>query len=375
MEAQGSVLTNKYAEGYPGRRYYAGCEFVDVCEKLAIERAKQLFGVDHANVQPHAGAQANMAAYFGVLSPGDTVMGMSLDHGGHLTHGASVNFSSKIYNFVQYGVDRELETIDFEQVERLAKERKPQLIVAGITAYTRTLDFERFRQIADEVGAKLMVDMAHIAGLIAKGEHPSPAPHADIITTTTHKTLRGPRGGMILCKADIARDIDRAVFPNAQGGPMEHTIAAKAVAFQEALQPAFGDYQKAIRVNASALADGLRAGGIRLVSGGTDNHMVLADVSPLGITGRQAEEALVAVNIVTNRNAIPFDTKPPRVASGIRVGTPAVTTRGMGVQEMGQLAKMIIRVVTSIGDDTVTRQIKDEVAAMSARFPVPGIDD
>jgi glycine hydroxymethyltransferase len=374
MEAQGSVLTNKYAEGYPGRRYYAGCEFVDVCERLAIERAKKLFEVDHANVQPHAGAQANMAAYFGVLSPGDTVMGMSLDHGGHLTHGSSVNFSSKLYKFVQYGVDRELETIDFEQVETLAKEHRPQLIVAGITAYTRVLDFERFKQIADEVGAKLMVDMAHIAGLIAKGEHPSPAPHADIITTTTHKTLRGPRGGMILCKADIARDIDRAVFPNAQGGPMEHTIAAKAVAFQEALQPAFAEYQKAIRVNAKALAEGLSAGGIRLVSGGTDNHMVLADVSPLGITGRQAEEALVAVDIVTNRNAIPFDTKPPRVASGIRVGTPAVTTRGMGVAEMQKIAGMIIRVVTNIGDEGVSRQVKDEVAALSSRFPVPGID-
>lgn len=374
LEAQGSVLTNKYAEGYPGRRYYGGCEFVDVAERFAISRAKEVFGADHANVQPHSGAQANMASYFSTLSPGDTVMGMSLDHGGHLTHGASVNFSAKVYNFVQYGVDRELETIDFKEVERLAKEHQPKLIVAGITAYTRTLDFPKFREIADEVGAKVMVDMAHISGLVAGGAHPSPVDSADIITTTTHKTLRGPRGGMILCTSELARDVNRAVFPNAQGGPLEHVVAAKAVAFGEALAPEFSIYQHSVVENAKALADELSSGGLRLVSGGTDNHMVLVDLTPFDITGRQAEEALGKVNVVANRNAIPYDPKPPRVASGVRLGTPACTTRGMGVMEMRRIAQLIIRTITNIDDQAVEREVRDEVLSMAERFPVPGID-
>ena len=374
LEAQGSVLTNKYAEGYPGRRYYGGCEFVDVAERLAIERAEALFNADHANVQPHSGAQANMAAYFALLSPGDTVMGMGLDHGGHLTHGSPVNFSAKIYNFVPYGIERELELIDYDGVERLAKEHRPKLIVTGATAYTRIIDFPCFRQIADEVGATLMVDMAHIAGLIAAGEHPSAIPHAHLVTSTTHKTLRGPRGGLILSTSELARDVDRAVFPNAQGGPMEHTIAAKAVAFGEASKPEFVAYQQQIRANARALADELNAGGMRLVSGGTDNHMVLVDVTPLGITGRQAEEALGKVNIVANRNTIPFDPKPPRVASGMRLGTPAVTTRGFGVDEMSRVGRLILRALANVGDEGVEREIRDEVLSLAAEHPVPGID-
>ena len=374
LEAQGSVLTNKYAEGYPGRRYYGGCEFVDVTERLAIGRAKELFGAEHANVQPHSGAQANMAAYFAALSPGDTVLGMSLAHGGHLTHGSPVNFSAKLYNFVGYGVDRELELIDYDEIERLAKEHRPRLIVAGATAYTRTIDFSRMGQIAKEVGAKLMVDMAHIAGLIAAGEHPAALPHAQIVTSTTHKTLRGPRGGLILTTSELARDVDRAVFPNAQGGPLEHVIAAKAVAFGEALRPEFVDYQKAIRANAVALAEGLQAGGLRLVSGGTDNHMLVVDVTPLDLTGRQAEEALGEANIVANRNAIPYDPKPPRVASGMRLGTPAITSRGFGIAEAAQVAALILRILANPGDDAVKREVKDEVLALAERFPVPGID-
>ena len=374
LEAQGSVLTNKYAEGYPGRRYYGGCEFVDVAERIAIDRAKTLFDAEHANVQPHSGAQANMAAYFASLSPGDTVMGMGLDHGGHLTHGSSVNFSAKIYNFVPYGVDRELELIDYDDVERLAKEHRPKLIVTGATAYPRIIDFPRFRQIADEVGAMLMVDMAHIAGLVAAGEHPSPVPEAQIVTTTTHKTLRGPRGGMILSTSELARNVDRAVFPNAQGGPLEHVIAAKAVAFSEAMKPEFVEYQKSIRANARALADGLKAGGMRLVSGGTDNHMALVDVTPLDLTGRQAEEALDKVNIIVNRNAIPYDTKPPRVASGMRVGTPAISSRGFGTAEASKVAQLIVRMLSNIGDEAVEREVRDEVLSLTSRFPVPGID-
>ena len=374
LEAQGSVLTNKYAEGYPGRRYYGGCEFIDVAERLAIERAEALFNVDHANVQSHSGAQANMAAYFALLSPGDTVMGMGLDHGGHLTHGSPVNFSAKLYNFVPYGVDRELELINYDELERLAKEHRPKLIVTGATAYTRTIDFPRFRQIADEVGATLMVDMAHIAGLIAAGEHPSAIPHAQLVTSTTHKTLRGPRGGLILSTSELARDVDRAVFPNAQGGPMEHTIAAKAVAFGEALKPEFVAYQQQIRANARALADELNAGGMRLVSGGTDNHMVLVDVTPLGITGRQAEEALGKVNIVANRNTIPFDPKPPRVASGMRLGTPAVTSRGFGVDDTSKVGQLILRALANVGDEGVEREIRHEVLSLAAQHPVPGID-
>ena len=374
LEAQGSVLTNKYAEGYPGRRYYGGCEFIDVVETIAIERAKGLFGVEHANVQPHSGAQANMAAYFALLKPGDTVMGLSLAHGGHLTHGSPVNFSSKLYNFVPYSVDRELELIDYDGLEQLAKEHRPKLIVTGATAYPRFFDFKRLREIADSVEAKLMADIAHIAGLIAAGEHPSPVAHAQVITSTTHKTLRGPRGGMILSDGDLAKAVDRGVFPNAQGGPLEHVVAAKAVAFGEAMKPEFVEYQKSIRANASTLAEGLAAGGLRLVSGGTDNHMVLADVSPLGITGREAEEALGRSNIVINRNAIPYDPRPPRVASGIRMGTPALTTRGMGTAELQRIAELIARVLNSPADETVIREVHDEALSIAERFPVPGID-
>ena len=365
LEAQGSVLTNKYAEGYPGRRYYGGCEFVDVAETIAIQRGKQLFDAEHVNVQPHSGAQANMAAYFATITPGDTVMGMSLDQGGHLTHGASVNFSAKLYNFVPYGVDRELELIDYDEVERLAKEHRPKLIVTGATAYTRIIDFPRFRQIADEVGAELMVDMAHIAGLVAAGEHPSPVPSAQIVTTTTHKTLRGPRGGMIICDEDHRRNVDRAVFPNMQGGPLEHIIAAKAVAFAEAMTPEFAAYQKGIVVNARAMADELRAGGMRLVSGGTENHTVLVDMTPMDLTGRQAEEALGEVGIVVNRNAIPYDEKPPRVASGMRLGTPAITSRGMGESEARQVGRLIIRSLTNLGDASVQSQVKSEVLSLA----------
>jgi len=374
LEAQGSVMTNKYAEGYPGRRYYGGCEFVDVAESLAIDRAKKLFGAEHANVQPHSGAQANMAAYFATISPGDTAMGMSLDHGGHLTHGASVSFSAKIYNFVSYGVDRETELIDYDEVERLAKEHRPKLIVAGASAYTRIIDFPRFRQIADEVGAKLMVDMAHIAGLIAADEHPSPLPYAEIVTSTTHKTLRGPRGGLILSNADLARPVNSAVFPNMQGGPLEHVVAAKAVAFNEAMTPEFAEYQKSIRANAVALAEELQAGGLRLVSGGTDNHIVLVDLTPMNITGRQAEEALGAVNIVVNRNAIPYDENPPRTASGMRLGSPAITSRGMGVKETKRIGQLILKMLANMGDDGIMREVRDEVIATCANFPVPGID-
>lgn len=374
LEAQGSVLTNKYAEGYPGRRYYGGCEFIDITESIAIERAKKLFGVEHANVQPHSGAQANMAAYFAVLKPGDTVMGLNLDHGGHLTHGSPVNFSSKIYNFVSYSVDRESELIDYEGLENLALEHRPKLIVTGATAYPRVFDFKRLREIADSVEAILMADIAHIAGLVAADQHPSPVSHAQIVTSTTHKTLRGPRGGMILSDIPLAKAVDRAVFPNSQGGPLEHIIAAKAVAFGEAMEPEFVDYQKSIRANARALADGLARGGLRLVSGGTDNHMVLADVTPLDITGKQAEEALVRSNIVVNRNTIPYDPKPPRVASGIRLGTPAVSSRGMGEQELTRIAEMIVKALHYIGDESVERELRDETLSIAARFPTPGID-
>ena len=374
LEAQGSAMTNKYAEGYPGRRYYGGCEFVDVAEQIAIERAEKLFQADHANVQPHSGAQANMAAYFASLEPGNTVMGLSLDHGGHLTHGSPVNFSAKIYNFVPYTVDRELELIDYDEVERLAKEHRPRVIVTGATAYSRTIDFPKFREIADEVGAKLMVDMAHIAGLVAAGEHPSPVGSAQIVTSTTHKTLRGPRGGLILCDDDVNRDVDRAVFPTAQGGPREHTIAAKAVAFQEAMTPEFVDYQRQIRANAVALSRTLEEGGLRLVAGGTDNHMFLVDLTPMKVTGRKAEEALGRANIVINRNAIPYDPKPPRVASGVRLGTPAITSRGMKEEDARQVGRLILQTLNNLGDEAVERHVKDEVIGMTARFPIPGID-
>ena len=374
LEAQGSALTNKYAEGYPGRRYYGGCEFIDAAERLAIDRAKELFGADHANVQPHAGAQANMAAYFAALQPGDAVMGLSLDHGGHLTHGSPVNFSSKLYEFVPYTVDRELETIDFDEVERLAKERKPKLIVTGATAYTRAIDFSRFREIADEVGARLMADMAHIAGLVAGGEHESPVGKAQIVTSTTHKTLRGPRGGMILCDADLERAVDRAVFPNMQGGPLEHTVAAKAVCFGEATRPDFADYARRVRANAAALGDALANGGLRLVAGGTDNHMVLVDLRSAGVTGRQAEDALGKANIVVNRNAIPYDPKPPRTASGVRLGTAAITTRGFAEPETRRIAAMILRVLQDPNNAAIQSQTREETLEMTARFPVPGLD-
>ncbi|MDP7533645.1 MAG: serine hydroxymethyltransferase, partial [SAR202 cluster bacterium] len=366
--------TNKYAEGYPGKRYYGGCEFVDVGERLAIERAKELFEAEHANVQPHSGAQANMAAYFAMIQPGDTVMGMSLDHGGHLTHGSPVNFSSKLYNFVPYEVDRELEIIDYDALARTAEEHRPKLIVSGATAYTRVIDFHKLREIADQVGAQLMADMAHIAGLVATDEHPTPVGEAHIVSTTTHKTLRGPRGGMILCDQDLARNVDRAVFPNAQGGPLQHIIAAKAVAFGEALRPEFADYQRQIKANARALADTLADGGLRLVAGGTDNHMVLVDLTPADITGRRAEEALGRANIVVNRNAIPYDSRPPRVASGVRLGTPAITSRGLMEEDSRGVGRLILRVLNGMGDESVENQVRDEVVEMSRRFPVPGID-
>ena len=374
LEAQGSVFTNKYAEGYPGRRYYGGCEFVDVAERLAIGRAKTLFGAEHANVQPHSGAQANMAAYFATLQPGDTIMGMSLDQGGHLTHGASVNFSAKIYDVVQYGVDRETEVIDYDEVERLAREHRPKLIVVGASAYTRIIDFPRFRDIADDVGAKVMVDMAHIAGLVAADEHPSPCRMRRLLRRLRTRRCADRGGGMILCDDEHRRAINSAVFPNMQGGPLEHIIAAKAVAFGEAMQPEFVEYQKGIRANAVALADELRTGGLRLVSGGTDNHIVLVDLTPMEITGRQAEEALGEANIVVNRNAIPFDQKPPRTASGLRLGTPSITSRGFGVEETRQVGRLILRALGNIGSDAVKGEVRDEAMGLCARFPAPGLD-
>lgn len=374
LEAQGSVMTNKYAEGYPGRRYYGGCEFIDVAESLAIQRAKELFGVDHANVQPHSGAQANMAAYFATIQPGDTVMGLSLDHGGHLTHGSPVNFSNKLYEFVPYTVDRELELIDYDEVRRLAQEHRPKIIVSGATAYTRTIEFDKFREIADEVDAILMADIAHIAGLIAAGEHPSPVGHAQMITSTTHKTLRGARGGMILCDSDLARNVDRAVFPNAQGGPLEHAVAAKAVTFGEAMTDEFAAYQQQVRANAVVLGEALTNGGLRLVSGGTDNHMVLVDLRPLDVTGRQAEEALGRANIVVNRNAIPYDPKPPRVASGVRLGAAAITSRGFKEDDTRKVGELILRILNDIDNESVQSQVRNEVLGMTPKFPIPGID-
>ena len=373
LEAQGSVLTDKYAEGYPRRRYYGGCEEVDLVEELARERAKQLFGAEHANVQPHSGAQANMAAYFTLLDHGDTVLAMSLAHGGHLTHGSAVNFSGRLYRFIPYRVSRETERLDYDEVERLAREHRPKLIVAGASAYPRVIDFARFRQIADLVGAHLMVDMAHLAGLIAAGVHPTPVPYADIVTSTTHKTLRGPRGGFLLSKAEFASRLDDAVFPGTQGGPLMHAIAAKAVAFGEAMKPEFVSYQRAVVENAQILASELQQGGLRIVSGGTDNHLVLIDLSNMGITGRKAEEALDSVGLTVNRNAIPFDTRPPQVASGIRLGTPAVTTRGFGPGEMRGIAQLIIKVLTNLGDQQTYREVRQAVDEISRRFPVPAL--
>ena len=374
LEAQGSVMTNKYAEGYPGRRYYGGCEFVDATERLAIDRAKRLFGADHANVQPHSGAQANMAAYFATIQPGDTVMGMNLDHGGHLTHGSPVNFSSKLYDFASYGVDPETELIDYDELERLAKLHRPKVIVSGASAYTRIIEFDRLRSIADEVDALLMADMAHIAGLVAADEHPSPVGHAQIVTSTTHKTLRGARGGMILCDRALRRDVDRAVFPNMQGGPLEHAVAAKAVTFGEAMTDEFKAYQRQVRANAVALGESLSAGGLRLVSGGTDNHIVLVDLRPLGVTGRQAEEALGRANIVVNRNAIPYDPQPPRTASGVRLGTAAIASRGFGQDDARRVGELILRVLEDVDAAATQARVRQDVLAMTANFPVPGVD-
>ena len=374
LEAGGSFLTNKYAEGYPGRRYYGGCENMDTIENLAIERAKKLFHAEHANVQPHSGAQANMAAYYALLNYGDTVMGMNLAHGGHLTHGAKVSFSGKSYNFIHYGVNRETERLDYLELEKLANKHRPKLIVVGTSAYPRIIDFERFRHVADMVGAKLMADMAHIAGIVAAGLHPTPVPYADVVTSTTHKTLRGPRGGFILCRKELASAIDAAVFPMMQGGPLMHVIAAKAIVFHEAMQPDFTDYQKAILDNTRILASELKQLGLRLVSGGTDTHLILVDLTPLSVTGKMAEEALGRSGIVVNRNSIPSDQRSAIQTSGIRLGTPAITSRGFGKAEMKFIAASIIKVISNTGDTDIKNQVRHEVKQLCSRFPVPGIN-
>ncbi|MDU9922224.1 serine hydroxymethyltransferase [Staphylococcus aureus] len=371
MEAQGSVLTNKYAEGYPGRRYYGGCEFVDVTESIAIDRAKALFGAEHVNVQPHSGSQANMAVYLVALEMGDTVLGMNLSHGGHLTHGEPVNFSGKFYNFVEYGVDKDTERINYDEVRKLALEHKPKLIVAGASAYSRTIDFKKFKEIADEVNAKLMVDMAHIAGLVAAGLHPNPVEYADFVTTTTHKTLRGPRGGMILCKEEYKKDIDKTIFPGIQGGPLEHVIAAKAVAFGEALENNFKTYQQQVVKNAKVLAEALINEGFRIVSGGTDNHLVAVDVKgSIGLTGKEAEETLDSVGITCNKNTIPFDQEKPFVTSGIRLGTPAATTRGFDEKAFEEVAKIISLALKNSKDEEKLQQAKERVAKLTAEYPL-----
>ncbi len=370
LEAAGSVLTNKYAEGYPGKRYYGGCEFVDVAETLAIERAKQIFGAEHVNVQPHSGAQANMAVYFTLLQPGDTVLGMNLAHGGHLTHGHPLNFSGKLYQIVPYGVRKDDERIDYEELEKLAHEHQPKMIMVGASAYPRVIDFERIGKVGRDVGAAVVTDMAHIAGLVAAGVHPSPVPHSDFVTTTTHKTLRGPRGGMVLCKTKYAKDLDRSVFPGIQGGPLMHIIAAKAVCFREALQPDFAEYQRQLVANARRLAAGLSSAGFRLVSGGTDNHLMLVDVFSRGLTGKVAEAALGKAAITVNKNAIPFDQNPPMVASGIRVGTPAITSRGMREPEMDIVADLIARALSTPDDDAALAAVKSEVEALCRKFPL-----
>ena len=370
LEAMGSPLTNKYAEGYPGKRYYGGCEFVDMAETLAIERAKQLFGADHVNVQPHSGAQANMAAYFSVLEHGDTILGLNLAHGGHLTHGSPVNFSGRFFKVIAYGVDKTTEQIDMSEVRRLAKEHRPKLIVTGGSAYPRTLNFPGFKEVADEIGAVLMADIAHPAGIIAAGLHPSPIPHCDLVTTTTHKTLRGPRGGMIMCKAALAAAVNKTMFPGMQGGPLMHVIAAKAVAFKEALTPEFRKYQHQIVANAKALAEALIAQGFRLVSGGTDTHVMLVDVGSKGLTGKVAEAALDKAGLTVNKNAIPFDTKPPTVTSGIRLGTPALTTRGMREAEMQQVAGFIAEVLADVEDAARQASVAARVWELCAAFPL-----
>jgi glycine hydroxymethyltransferase len=373
LAALATVLNTKYAEGYPGRRYYGGCQNVDEVEELAISRARQLFGADHVNVQSHSGAEANRAVYAALMEPGDVAMGMDLAQGGHMTHGLNVNFSGKLYRFVHYGVDRETELLDFDQMSQLAREYRPKVIVVGATAYPRIIDFARCREVADEVGAYLMADIAHIAGLVATGIHPSPVGHAHVITTTTHKTLRGPRGAMIMCQDDLAHTIDHAVFPGTQGGPHMHSIAAKAVCFGEALKPEFAEYQRRIVENARALADDLERKGLRLVSGGTDNHLMLADVGARGLTGRDAQIALDAVGITVNKNEIPYDQRPPTVTSGLRIGTPAVTSRGMGPPEMRQIGGFISRVLDNLADEGVAAAVREEVRELTGRFPVPGV--
>ncbi len=370
-EAQGSVLTNKYAEGNPGHRYYGGCECVDEIEQLAVDRAMQLFGAEHANVQPHSGSQANMAVYFALFQPGDTIMAMDLAQGGHLTHGSPVNFSGRLFNFVPYGVDRETERIDYDHLAELAAETKPKLILAGATAYPRLIDFGRMRQIADSVGALLMVDMAHIAGMVATHLHPSPVPHADVVTSTTHKTLRGPRGGLILSRQEYGKAIDKSIFPGMQGGPLMHEIAGKAVTLKLAMQPAFIQYQRHVLENARILASALQAEGLRIVTGGTDNHLMLVDLTETGVTGRRAEVALDAVGLTTNKNMIPFDTRSPFVTSGIRLGTPAVTTRGFGPVEMRQIASWIADVIRHVDDEPRQHRIAREVRKLARQFPVP----
>ena len=370
LEALGTVLTNKYAEGYPGKRYYGGCEFVDVAETLAIARAKEIFGADHANVQPHSGAQANTAVYLAACKPGDTILGMNLSHGGHLTHGHPLNFSGKYFNVVAYGVRKEDERIDYEELKRLAVEHKPKVIVVGASAYPRTIDFAAVRAAADASGSLIMADIAHIAGLVAAGIHPSPVPHCEFVTTTTHKTLRGPRGGLVLCKEAWAKEIDRAVFPGVQGGPLMHVVAAKAVAFKEALAPEWKAYQRQIVANAAALAQALQGEGWRLVSGGTDNHLMLVDVFAKGITGKVAEKALDKAGITANKNTIPFDTNSPMVASGIRLGTPAITTRGMKEADMAEVATLVSRALHAVENETELAEVKREVRKVCERFPL-----
>ncbi len=370
LAAQGCLMTNKYAEGYPGKRYYGGCQHVDVVEELAIQRAKQLFGADHVNVQPHSGSQANMAAYLSVLKPGDVILGMDLAQGGHLTHGSRVNFSGTLFRSYFYGVDRETEVIDYDAVQRIAEECHPRMIVVGASAYARILDFPRFQKIAQSVGAYLLVDIAHIAGLIATGLHPSPIPYADFVTTTTHKTLRGPRGGIIMCKAEHAKAVDKIIFPGTQGGPLMHVIAAKAVALHEALSPAFKSYQRQVVANARALAAGLAESGYRVVSGGTDTHLFLVNLSPKGLTGKEAESALDAAGIIVNKNAVPYDEKPPAVASGIRLGTPIVSTRGMREAEMQDIVSLVDRVLQQPQDLRVQREVRKQAKALCGRFPI-----
>ncbi len=374
LETTGSVLTNKYSEGYPGRRYYAGCENIDVSEQLAIERAKQLFGAENANVQPHSGSQANMAAFFSLVEPGDRIMGMSLNHGGHLTHGSPVNFSGKLYEFGFYGVNAETEALDYEEVQRQCEEFKPAVLIAGYTAYPLQIDFKRFREIADSINATLLVDMAHIAGLIAGGVHPSPVEYADIVTSTTHKTLRGPRGAMALTTKSLSRKYNSAVFPNMQGGPMQHAIAGKAVAFREAMQPEFKKYAGQVVQNAQVLANGLSTAGLRIVAGGTENHMLLVDTRSIGMTGRQAEEALITAGLVVNKNTIPFDPESPMVTSGIRIGTPALTSRDLKAEDMENVSGFIIEALNAREDEVKLANIGVEVAKFSSRFPVPGLD-